>query len=70
MAIAVTARCYRERGIKCLQQPGKGKADAVFSAYDVARRDVLMILDADLTMPPDSNCRNSVRPFAPEKASS
>jgi glycosyltransferase involved in cell wall biosynthesis len=34
-------------------QPGKGKADAVFAAYDSARGDVLMILDADLTMPPE-----------------
>jgi SAM-dependent methyltransferase len=39
--------------IKAMRQPGKGKADAVFAAYDVARGDVLMILDADLTMPPE-----------------
>jgi cellulose synthase/poly-beta-1,6-N-acetylglucosamine synthase-like glycosyltransferase len=25
---------YPERDIKCLRQPGKGKADAVFTAYD------------------------------------
>ena len=36
-----------------MRQPGKGKADAVFAAYEVARGDVLMILDADLTMPPE-----------------
>ena len=36
-----------------MRQPGKGKADAVFAAYDVARGDALMILDADLTMPPE-----------------
>ena len=36
-----------------MQQPGKGKADAVFTAFDAARGDVLMILDADLTMPPE-----------------
>jgi SAM-dependent methyltransferase len=41
------------RDIKAMRQPGKGKADAVFAAYDVARGDVLMILDADLTMPPE-----------------
>jgi glycosyltransferase involved in cell wall biosynthesis len=33
--------------------PGKGKADAVFAGFDAARGDVLMILDADLTMPPE-----------------
>lgn len=44
---------YPHRDIKAMRQPGKGKADAVFSAYDVARGDVLMILDADLTVPPE-----------------
>ena len=39
--------------IKVMRQPGKGKADAVFTAFDAARGDVLMILDADLTMPPE-----------------
>jgi SAM-dependent methyltransferase len=41
------------KDIKVMRQPGKGKADAVFTAFDVARGDVLMILDADLTMPPE-----------------
>jgi glycosyltransferase involved in cell wall biosynthesis len=36
-----------------LQQAGTGKADAVFTAFDRAHVDVLMILDADLTMPPE-----------------
>ena len=44
---------YPQKDIKLMRQPGKGKADAVFTAYDVARGDVLMILDADLTMPPE-----------------
>lgn len=44
---------YPGQDIKLMRQPGKGKADAVFTAYDVARGDVLMILDADLTMPPE-----------------
>lgn len=44
---------YPKKDIKLMRQPGKGKADAVFTAYDVARGDVLMILDADLTMPPE-----------------
>lgn len=41
-----------------MRQPGKGKADAVFTAFNVARGDVLTILDADLTVP-QSNCRSS-----------
>lgn len=44
---------YPDKDIKLMRQPGKGKADAVFTAFDVARGDVLMILDADLTMPPE-----------------
>ncbi len=44
---------YPGKDIKTMIQPGKGKADAVFTAFDVARGDVLMILDADLTMPPE-----------------
>jgi SAM-dependent methyltransferase len=39
--------------IKAIQQSGEGKADAVFAGFDRARGDVLMILDADLTMPPE-----------------
>ena len=44
---------YPQHDIKLMRQPGKGKADAVFTAFDAARGDVLMILDADLTMPPE-----------------
>lgn len=44
---------YPDKDIKLMRQSGKGKADAVFTAYDVARGDVLMILDGDLTMPPE-----------------
>lgn len=44
---------YPQLDIKALRQPGKGKADAVFAAFESARGDVLMILDADLTMPPE-----------------
>jgi SAM-dependent methyltransferase len=41
------------RKIKILQQTGKGKGDAVRAGYAVATGEVLMILDADLTMPPE-----------------
>jgi SAM-dependent methyltransferase len=46
-------QAYPTRDIKVMRQPGKGKADAVFTAFDAARGDVLIILDADLTMPPE-----------------
>ncbi len=42
-----------QRKIKILQQTGKGKGDAVRAGFAVATGDVLMILDADLTMPPE-----------------
>ncbi len=45
---------YKEtHDIKILQQPGKGKGDAVRAGYNVATSDILMILDADLTVPPE-----------------
>jgi len=47
------AAANADRDIKVLQQSGKGKADAVFTGFDAARGDVLMILDADLTTPPE-----------------
>lgn len=39
--------------IKITQQEGKGKGDAVRKGYSIATGDVLMILDADLTVPPE-----------------
>ncbi len=39
--------------IKIGKQPGKGKADAVREGYKIAGGDILMILDADLTVPPE-----------------
>jgi SAM-dependent methyltransferase len=47
------AAAYPDHDVKAIKQSGKGKSDAVFAAFDVARGDVLMILDADLTMPPE-----------------
>ena len=38
---------------RVLRQPGIGKADAVRAGFDAAAGDVLMILDADLTVPPE-----------------
>ena len=39
--------------IKIFKQPGKGKADAVREGFKHASGDILMILDADLTVPPE-----------------
>jgi len=41
------------RNVKLLKQPGKGKGDAVRAGFQAASGDVLMILDADLTVPPE-----------------
>ncbi len=39
--------------IKAIQQEGKGKGDAVRAGFKIAQGDILMILDADLTVPPE-----------------
>jgi len=41
------------RDIKVTVQDGKGKGDAVRKGFDMARGDVLVILDGDLTVPPE-----------------
>ena len=38
---------------RLIKQPGKGKGDAVRAGFAEARGDILMILDADLTVAPD-----------------
>lgn len=38
---------------RLLRQPGKGKGDAVRAGFREATGDVLMILDADMTVPPE-----------------
>ncbi|MBN1674717.1 MAG: glycosyltransferase [Kiritimatiellae bacterium] len=44
---------YRDLDIRFMTQTGRGKANAVFEGFDAARGDVLMILDSDLTVPPE-----------------
>ena len=39
--------------IKSIRQPGEGKGDAVRAGFSEATGDLLMILDADLTVPPE-----------------
>ncbi|MEP6698430.1 MAG: glycosyltransferase [Verrucomicrobiota bacterium] len=47
------ANKYPQRDIKILKQKGKGKGSAVREAFAAATGDLLFILDADLTMPPE-----------------
>jgi SAM-dependent methyltransferase len=42
-----------DKDIKVYQQTGKGKGDAVRLGYSKASGDVFMILDADMTVPPE-----------------
>lgn len=44
---------YKDKKIVAMKQSGKGKGNAVREAFAAATGDVLMILDADLTMPPE-----------------
>ncbi|MCX6269036.1 MAG: glycosyltransferase family 2 protein, partial [Bacteroidetes bacterium] len=44
---------YPDKDIKVMRQTGKGKGNAVRDGFDAASGDILMILDADLTMPPE-----------------
>lgn len=44
---------YPDRKISALKQSGKGKGNAVREGFSAAAGDVLLILDADLTMPPE-----------------
>jgi len=39
--------------IRCMRQNGKGKGDAVRKGFEAATGDVLMILDADISVPPE-----------------
>lgn len=44
---------HPHREIRVFRQPGEGKGDAVREGFARATGDVLMILDADLTVPPE-----------------
>jgi len=45
---------HPERTARLLRQSGEGKGDAVRLGFETSRGDVLMILDADLTVPPEA----------------
>lgn len=42
-----------QRSCKLIRQTGKGKGDAVRAGFNLATGDILMILDADITVPPE-----------------
>lgn len=44
---------YKHFNCLALQQPGKGKKDATMTGFDAATKDLVTVLDADLTMPPE-----------------
>ncbi len=52
-AIQREIAAHPERRARAFQQTGKGKGDAVRLGFAEAAGDVLMILDADLTVPPE-----------------
>ncbi len=51
--IRAMASEFPNRDIKLIVQPGRGKADAVRTGFSRASGDILMILDADLSVPPE-----------------
>lgn len=54
LAVATSvASEHPERQIRVLKQPGRGKGDAVRAGFHIARGDIVAILDADLTTPPE-----------------
>jgi len=51
--IEATIPSHPDRDIRLYRQPGTGKGDAVRHGFSHASGDVLLILDADLTVPPE-----------------
>ena len=51
--IQETMERFPEQECRLYRQAGKGKGDAVRLGFDMAKGDILMILDADLTVPPE-----------------
>jgi SAM-dependent methyltransferase len=45
---------FPEKNCRLIKQPGKGKGDAVRAGFHEAAGDLLVILDADLTVPPEN----------------
>ena len=49
----VSKQTYESITVRAFKQEGKGKYDAVRVGFDKAKHDIVTILDADLTMPPE-----------------
>lgn len=47
------SKMFPQMAISYRVQDGIGKANAVWRGFDLARNDILMILDADMTVPPE-----------------
>ncbi|MBU0751005.1 MAG: glycosyltransferase [Gammaproteobacteria bacterium] len=52
-AIERSIASHSDRDCRLLKQLGKGKGDAVRAGFEIAKGDILMILDADITVPPE-----------------
>jgi ubiquinone/menaquinone biosynthesis C-methylase UbiE len=52
-AIETQIAAHPEWSCQLLRQTGRGKGDAVRLGFERAKGDILMILDADMTMPPE-----------------
>ncbi len=52
--IEVQRKYSSDMQIKIMKQNGKGKGDAVRKGFEAASKDILMILDADLSVTPES----------------
>jgi SAM-dependent methyltransferase len=48
---------FSDKKCRLLQQSGRGKGDAVRLGFDEAKGDILIILDADMTVPPEDLVR-------------
>jgi len=51
--IEQSIKAHPHRNCQLFKQPGKGKGDAVRVGFSAASGDILMILDADITVPPE-----------------
>lgn len=52
--IVRVASQHHARSVRCFKQTGSGKGDAVRLGFAHAEREILMILDADLSVPPEA----------------
>jgi len=56
-AVEKAIKMNPEKKCRLFRQPGKGKGDAIRLGFEMAEGDILLILDADLTVPPEDLSR-------------